>query len=326
MTAASTTEVATAVRPAAEIGVAAAVAHVPGVAADLLLPGTATAAGADPEPGCEVVDAHQLLGRKGLLYKEPATRLALCAVHRALGLPPGRPQRADPAGPRTAVIVSSNLGNVETVCGIVDRVRAGEGHEVSPLQAPNASSNVIASTIAIRYGFSGPNVTVCSGATAGLDAIRLGALLVRAGRAERAVVAGVEPADEVAARLLALRGPGRPRAAAAAVILQPAVRSVRGDGGVAVRLGPVVRHTEPAPPVPAPVPAGLTLLPHAVPGTAGTDLSALLGETYGATGVLQVALAARWLQLGAGGGAASTAVLTCGDPVDGYASTWLSRE
>ncbi|HEU4425171.1 MAG TPA: hypothetical protein VFR67_21795, partial [Pilimelia sp.] len=45
--------------------------------------------------------AGLVVGRKGLLYKEPATRLALCAVHRALGLPPGRrPDR--PVAPRTS--------------------------------------------------------------------------------------------------------------------------------------------------------------------------------------------------------------------------------
>ena len=318
------------------VAVTAAVAHVPGLPAELDLPPS----GAGGEPAVDADQAHQLLGRKGLLYKEPATRLALCAVHRALGLPPGRPER-DPAGAGTAVVVSSNLGNAATVCTVVDQVRAGQGREVSPLQAPNASSNVIASTIAIRHGFTGANLTVCSGATGGLDAVRLGALLVRSGRARRAVVVGVEPADEVAVRLLALRGATAPRAVAAAVVLEPAAGP--GAAGGAVELGPVRRHAGPVPPVP-PDPAraapAFTVLPHAVPGAAGVDLTGLVGDCYGAAGVLAVALAARWLAANAGapasagagtgvgapvGAPVGTVAITCGDAADGYASTWLSR-
>lgn len=141
-------------------------------------------------------EAKKVLGRKGLLGKEPATLLALCAVHRMFGLPPGRPRESVSAD--TAVLVASNLGNVATVCSIVDAVRAEGTKGVSPLDAPNASSNVIASTLAIWYGLTGPNVAVCSGATAGLDAVRLASLLLRTGRAARALVVGVEPADEVA--------------------------------------------------------------------------------------------------------------------------------
>jgi 3-oxoacyl-[acyl-carrier-protein] synthase II len=141
-------------------------------------------------------EAKKVLGRKGLLGKEPATLLALCAVHRMFGLPPGRP--AESVSADTAVLVASNLGNVATVCSIVDSVRAEGTKGVSPLDAPNASSNVIASTIAIWYGLTGPNIAVCSGATAGLDAVRLASLLLRTGRAARALVVGVEPADEIA--------------------------------------------------------------------------------------------------------------------------------
>src|SRR6267154_4593908 len=63
------------------------------------------------ESSCPPESAHELLGHKGLLYKEPATRLALCAVHRALKLPPRAPRPAGNPDPRTAVVVSSNLGN-----------------------------------------------------------------------------------------------------------------------------------------------------------------------------------------------------------------------
>ncbi|MYX58348.1 beta-ketoacyl synthase, partial [Streptomyces sp. SID8382] len=158
-----------------------------------------------PEPACGPDRAHTVLGRKGLLFKEDATRLALCAVHRAFGLPPGKLTEPLPGAEHTAVVVSSNVGNARTVRDIVAGMRAGSAHDVSPLNGPNASSNVIASTLAIRYGFTGPNLMVCSGATSGLDAVRLGALLLRGERARRVVVVGAEPDDEVARGLAALR-------------------------------------------------------------------------------------------------------------------------
>ncbi|MGX4687689.1 beta-ketoacyl synthase N-terminal-like domain-containing protein [Streptomyces sp. JNUCC 63] len=276
-----------------------------------------------PEPACGPDQAHTVLGRKGLLFKEDSTRLALCAVHRALGLPPGRLTEPLPRAEHTAVVVSSNFGNVQTVRDIVAGMRAGSAHDVSPLNGPNASSNVIASTIAIRYGLTGPNLMVCSGATSGLDAVRLGALLLRGERARRVVVVGVEPGDDTARGLAAL-GPDTPGAPATAAPLRPAAACVVLDsGGEGPRLGDVRRHTRPddiAEDPAAPTPLRLT-----APGaadTGGIDLTAYLGEVYGALGVVQLAVAAAWLSAGQrpepGG-----ALITCGDGEDGYASVRL---
>jgi hypothetical protein len=60
-------------------------------------------------------------------------------------------------------------------------------------------------------------------------------------------------------------------------------------------LGPLTRHTEPA----------------------GADLSGLSGDTYGAAGVLEVAVGAARLRATPD---LATVVACCGDPDDGYAS------
>ncbi|MEU8263187.1 beta-ketoacyl synthase N-terminal-like domain-containing protein [Micromonospora sp. NPDC048999] len=301
------------------VAVEAATVHVPGFAPDRLI-ASAT------EPDCGPDEAHTLLGRKGLLFKEPAVRIALCAVHRALGLPPGRPTAPVPGAAGTAVVVSSNLGNVATVCDIVDQVRAGGLRGVSPMQAPNASSNIIASSIAIRYGFTGPNLMVCSGSTGGLDALRLGALLVRSGRAPRVIVVGAEPADEIATTLRVAAGlpPGPPHGIAACVVLAPAER----PGGV--RLHSVRRHRAPEP-IPAGEPPTIRLAcGDASRSGAADDLAALIDAGYGAAGVLQTALATRWLTdpatRPAGVDDGSEAVLTCGSAGDGFATARLYRD
>lgn len=181
--------------------------HLPGIDAD----------------ACPPERAHELLGARGLLNKEPATRLALCAVHRALGLPPRAPRLQTAPDPRVAVVASSNLGNVATVRAIRDTVRTRGLKDVSALDAPNASSNVLASSIAIWFRCGGPNLMVCSGRDSGGDALFLGSLLLRTHRADRVIVAGAEPDDAVAASLR-----DGIRAGAAAVILE------RGESGIAL--------------------------------------------------------------------------------------------
>ncbi|MGH3858835.1 beta-ketoacyl synthase N-terminal-like domain-containing protein [Actinokineospora sp.] len=274
----------------ARAAIAGFAVHAPGTTTDHELMSALLA-----EEACPPAQAHTLLGRKGLLGKDSATRLALCAVHRALGLPPGKPTAAVPGASSTAVVVSSNLGNAGTVCDAAAKVSAGERRDISPLDIPNASSNVIASTIAIRFGCTGPNLTVCGGRTSGIDALGLAVRLLAAGRADRAVVVGVEPGDGP----VGLAGTS---AAAACVVLD------RAPGKVVVRTAR--QHDGPTPSL-VTESAALRLGPD--------DLTAVFGETYGATGVLQAAVAAAWLA----GGRAPGAVLTCGDAEDGYASVRL---
>jgi len=321
--------------------------HLPGVDLAAAVPLLAAVAPEVAErPACPAEAAHELLGRKGLLGKDPATRLALCAVHRALGLPARTPREQGPPDPDVAVVASSNFGNVSTVVDVVRSVRRSGRSGVSPLAAPNASSNSLASGVAIWFRFGGPNLLVCSGATAGLDAVALGALLLRAGRARRVVVVGAEPADEVAAALQETRAapPGPLRAGAACVVLEPAmaghplVRSTLGEppvdpGGAASPA--LVRSTLRQPPVDprGAVPAlsrstlgeppldlrdaALVIGPAgtAAPGAPRIDLAASCGDLYGALGVVQIAVAAAIA--GAGTRPGRVRVVS-GDAADGW--------
>jgi 3-oxoacyl-[acyl-carrier-protein] synthase II len=277
-------------------------------------------AGQAPGGDCVPERAHELLGRKGLLGKDAATRLALCAVHRALRLPVRAQRAAGPADPTTAVVASSNLGNLGSVLNVARAVRAGGRREVSPLEVPNASSNVVASTVAIWFRFGGPSLMVCSGATSGLDAVALGMLLLRAGRAARVVVVGTEPADPDAIAVHKLRaGPGAPLLAiAACVVLEPAATAAAA---------PLIRHVgewrgrghrETVP--------GLAVGPGQ-----RIDLAGACGDMYGAQGVVLVALAAglAWRRpfvtrqpasQPAAAGDQEAIRVVCGDATDGWRS------
>jgi len=324
--------------------------HLPAAAADATgapEPWRAAIAALVAEPALAADDVGRLLGRKGLLYKEPATRLALAAVHRALGLPVGRtvPERVDP---RTAVVACGNLGNVHTVATVARAVREGGVREVSPLAAPNASSNVVASTVALWYGFGGPNLMVCSGATAGLDGLALATRLLRTRRADRVVLVGAEPDDDTATALYG----GPLRAGAACVLLerlpdqptgtiavwaQPTAADAATQGGAAQAGGAAQGGTAQggtgqggagrrggAGEDSAAAQDGAIAL--GTPGVGsgggpGFDPVAAWGDVYGANGVVALVVAAAV----AAGGWAGDVEVRCGDAHDGWRRATVGR-
>lgn len=291
--------------------VGATVAAVTGVG--LAMPGVRTARellAAKPEDAAPV-DPAARLGKKGLRYKDRATQLALCCADEALrdaGLL-GDDGLTVP-GESVAVVIASNYGNVDTVCAIVETIAAeGSAGGLSPMDTPNASSNVIASTLAVKYGLRGPNLMLCNGPTSGLDAVRWAATLIRSGRADRALVLGVEP-DNRAVRRLA--GTDRLVDGAAAVVVErlghgPArgVVELALIGGTARTAGVracLDRLGSDAPavwfgPGDGNDPADGTPLP----GVPRYDLAGAWGESSAALGVLQCAGAVGWFAAGGGG-------------------------
>ncbi|HEY3121488.1 MAG TPA: beta-ketoacyl synthase N-terminal-like domain-containing protein [Vicinamibacteria bacterium] len=281
-----------------------------------------------PSPDPPRFAPEEKLGRTGLLYKDRATRLALCATREALldaGLPVAAPEQV--AGEGLGVVVSSNLGNLDTVCRVVESIHAASVKVTSPLDLPNASSNVIASTIAIRFGCRAVNLTVCNGATAGVDALHFAANAIRAGRARRIIVVGVEPFNPVVGRLMresAIAWLGtadilRLGEGAGAVVLEAEGSALARGARIYGRIGgygfapgmdlagsisaalngnggpPSLWFTPNGgyPPTSESIQHALRLWAGAPPRR--VDLAAAVGETYGALGVLQAVAACSWL-------------------------------
>ena len=265
---------------------------------------------------------------RGLRYKDQATRLALRAAEAALRDAEliGTSGMAV-AGDTTGVVVSSNLGNLDTVCRVAETIARDTTTSTSPMDLPNASSNVIASSIALWFGLAGVNLTLCNGPTSGLDAVHLATLLIAAGRVERAVVVGVETRNPVVERLVALEqdaGPGSDipplDGAVGLVVESPAAarqRGVRPHARVAryARRGSVAESVAAVRPGRASR-VDLWLLPEGqLPGSApawlegavARDLSATVGRCSGALGVLQCAVASGLLTGGGRGGVLTSA-------------------
>ncbi len=133
-------------------------------------------------------------GRKGIRYKDEATLLALMVVHRLLA---GRPQMPAQLSDRTAVIVSSNFNNIDTVVNVARQIEAEHVDATSAMALPNASSNAVAATISILFQLRGVNLMLCNGPDSGLDAFDLGRQLLDSGRAAQVLIVGVEVHNEV---------------------------------------------------------------------------------------------------------------------------------
>jgi 3-oxoacyl-[acyl-carrier-protein] synthase II len=276
---------------------------------------------------------RELLGKKGLRYKDRATLLSLCAVHRALDdrglLELEKEQRAG-----FGVCVSSNLGNMDTVCAQSEVIHAEQVDATSPMSLPVASSNVIPASIAMRFGFKAMNLMLCNGATSGVDALYIAAKMLQSGRAEKMVVVGVEPLNDTTERMLAecdpetRSGPGlKSGELAACVILEPA-----GDDPSATVYGTLGEYEFIAPGADARiglarpaawfVPAQTTersrsLVANAqaggFSGVPVLDVSSNTGELYGALGVFQALIALSHLRRSGGKQALLSNGFTFGD-------------
>lgn len=265
-------------------------------------------------PAPAAADAARVLGRKGLLGKEPATRLALAAAQRALGYPDG----ARPTPPRrddVAVVACGDYGNAETVVGLARQVREHGVRAVSPMAAPNASSNVVASTVALWFGFGAANLMLCSGDTSGVQAVAVALRLLRANRASRVVVVGAEPDDPVATALHQGPGRGRLRGCAACLVLEPAGTAPGTPVLVGVDAGADAGAAADAGVDPGPG----TVVP--VIGAGGADPAALWGHCGAAQPLVSLALAVAAVADGRSDRVAVRCADQTGDEVTGAAAT-----
>ncbi|MBH5335064.1 beta-ketoacyl synthase [Streptomyces pactum] len=320
----------------------------------LALPGADGPAGllgtgpAGPEP----YDTGAVIGRRGHRYKDRATQLALCAaVHglRDARLIGAADEELAVPGHTVGVVASSNLGNLDTVCRVAAEITEQGADRISPMSTPNASSNVVASSVALRFGLRGPNLMLCNGPTSGVDAVHFGAGLIAAGRAGQVLVIGTESRNDIVGGLLGTDPAELLDGAVALVLETTAGARRRGVTPVAVlgryerraglgrcvetllsgtddRAAPGVwftpeRYRDPAgPDTTGPDTAGTDPgAPHPVPVDPAVprhDLTRAFGLASGALGVLQCAAATGWIAAGGTG----RALVTCGDDTtDGVA-------
>jgi nodulation protein E len=99
--------------------------------------------------------------------------------------------RHRPCGDRTAVIVGSGIGGGTAIDDMYADYYA-QKTRLNPLTIPRVMANAASSNISIRYGCTGPTFSVASACCSSSQAIGMGAILIRAGLIDLAIVGGSE--------------------------------------------------------------------------------------------------------------------------------------
>jgi 3-oxoacyl-[acyl-carrier-protein] synthase II len=154
---------------------------------------TITRYDASPLPvrfGCEVhdFDAAAYLGTKEARRVDRVTQLGFAAAADALA--DAGEVDADPA--RSAVIVGTGIGGLITLEEQIAIYQSKGAARVSPFLVPMMMANATAGTIAMQFGWTGPNLCISTACAASANAIGEATRLIRDGSAEIVLSGGAE--------------------------------------------------------------------------------------------------------------------------------------
>ncbi len=134
-------------------------------------------------------DPTSAIGPQTLPFCDRFTQFALVAGQEAMrqaGFADDERQ-----GPRTATIVGTGVGGASTIEAGVYRLFVS-GERVDPWSVPRLMPNAAASQLSARFGAKGPSFAVSSACASATQAIGLGAMMIRSGIVDRAIVGGAE--------------------------------------------------------------------------------------------------------------------------------------
>ncbi len=93
---------------------------------------------------------------------------------------------------RVAVIVSTGMGGMETLCNQYDNLRDYGARRVSPYLIPMMIPNILAGHISIDTGAKGPNMSIVTACATGTHSIGEGFKMIQRGDVDAAIVGGSE--------------------------------------------------------------------------------------------------------------------------------------
>lgn len=140
--------------------------------------------------GCEVAgfDPVPYLGAKESRRVDRVTQLGFAAAADALA--DAGEVNADPA--RCAVVIGTGIGGLITLEEQIGVHLAKGPARVSPFLVPMMMANATAGTVAMQFGWTGPNLCVATACAASANAIGEAARLVRDGSADVVLAGGTE--------------------------------------------------------------------------------------------------------------------------------------
>src|SRR5215470_16648982 len=132
------------------------------------------------------------IGTKGIRHFDRTALLLACAAKLALedaGVPRDGPDAAP--DDRIGIAVGSTYGSIGSIAAFdSEALREGPSY-VNPMEFPNTVLNAPASRVSILLGVTGPNATISTGETSGLDALGYATDFLRLRRAGGMLAGGV---------------------------------------------------------------------------------------------------------------------------------------
>jgi 3-oxoacyl-[acyl-carrier-protein] synthase II len=140
--------------------------------------------------GCEVrdFDVTEYVGVKDARRLDRVTQLGFASAADALA--DAGDLNADPA--RVAVVVGTGIGGIMTLEDQVFVYLEKGPQRVSPFFVPMMMANATAGTIAMEYGWTGPNLCIATACAASANAIGEAARLIRDDTADAVMTGGAE--------------------------------------------------------------------------------------------------------------------------------------
>jgi nodulation protein E len=117
------------------------------------------------------------------------TQFAIAAADEAMAQ--AKLPREQKLGGRAAVIVGTGIGGYTSIDEMMYIYNVTKGR-LQPMTIPRVMSNAAACHLSMRYGCTGPVFAVSSACSSANQAIGIGAMLVRAGAVDTAIVGGSE--------------------------------------------------------------------------------------------------------------------------------------
>lgn len=93
---------------------------------------------------------------------------------------------------RIGCLVGAGVGGLPAIEQASENYRARGARRISPFFVPSCLINMVSGHLSIRYGFTGPNISVVTACTTGLHSIGLAARMIQFGDADVMVAGGAE--------------------------------------------------------------------------------------------------------------------------------------
>ncbi|MBN3039683.1 MAG: beta-ketoacyl-[acyl-carrier-protein] synthase family protein [Candidatus Omnitrophica bacterium] len=139
---------------------------------------------------CKDFKPEDYLGSKGLRNLDRSTMLVCSAAK--LALEDAKLEITDDSAYDVGVVTATTLSISADLAKFSKEEAQVGARFVNPALFPPTTMNFPSSQLSIRYKIKGFNTTISTGYTAGLDALKYAVEFIRAGRAKRVVIAGVE--------------------------------------------------------------------------------------------------------------------------------------